>query len=548
MNMKPTFLILLVALTSCSFKKSQLENQTKSGHTELYSEPDSPKNTDPKEFKRVIIAATNDIHGHYGSNEIFFKDNHQAENQSVRVGGVDFISSYFKILREQYGQVLMLDSGDLFSAKTNEINFISDFYSTLGYDAITVGLNDFNIKLPSKYHSSSDFFKDFAHKSKVPLILSNLYDLKTSRVVEWPGTLPYLIREVNGVKVGILGLIPDDIIEFTPLDNRVGFYFEGMLKSTLRHSRLLRSLGAEIIVVLTHQGLKCGEEIAQELKLPLSKVNFEAERKGICDLSEQMGEYLNRLPPGLVDVVIGGRTHQKTANIINTNLVLSGFEDGKSFSYAELFVDVKSKKLIREKTIVHQPVSFCQEFFKETNDCYTEDTTVDHKARMPAFFLGKKVEPDVSVQQKFHSFLKADSNQTFVAPKNLQSIIDFYSGDISYINSDSGNTKLILITIKGSEVLEILEDEYNQGQASNWKPSPFKLNQNGLEISLQGSPIELRKEYKILTDIEIAQKHPSLRKMISRSGNISLSNVSWSEPQMIKDGVSTSMSASEAVR
>jgi 2',3'-cyclic-nucleotide 2'-phosphodiesterase (5'-nucleotidase family) len=546
--MKPIFLILFIALSSCSFKKSQLENQTQSGHAELYSQPDSPKDTDHKEFRRVIIAATNDIHGHYESSEIFFKDSHQKESQSVRVGGVDFISSYFKILRQQYGQVLLLDSGDLFSAKTKEMNFISDFYSTLGYDAITVGLNDFNLKLPSRYHSSSDFFKDFAVKSKVPLILSNLYDLKTARVVEWPGTLPYLIREVNGVKVGILGLIPDDIIEFTPLDNRVGFYFEGMLKSTLRHSRLLRSLGAEIIVALTHQGLKCGEEIAQELKLPLSKVNFEPERKGICDLSGQMGDYLNRLPPGLVDVVIGGRTHQKTANIINTNLVLSGFEDGKSFSYAELFVDVKSKKVNRDKTIVHQPVSFCQEFFKETNDCYTEDSTVDHKARMPAFFLGEKVEPDASVQQKFHSFLKGNSNQSFSVPKNIQSIIDFYSGDISYINSDSGNTKLILMTLKGSEVLEILEEEYNLGQAANWKPSPFKLTQTGLEISIQGSPIEAGKDYKVLTDIEVAQKHPSLRKMISRSGNVTLNNVSWGEPEMMKDGVSTSMSASQAVR
>jgi hypothetical protein len=548
MDMKSIFLLFLVTLASCSFKKSQLENQTKSGHAELYSEPDAPKDTDSKEFRRVVIAATNDIHGHYESSEIFFKDNHQKEEQSVRVGGVDFISSYFKILREQYGQVLMLDSGDLFSAKIKEMNLISDFYSTLGYDAITVGLNDFNLKLPSKYRSSSDFFKDFALKSKVPLILSNLYDLKTSRVVEWPGTLPYLIREVNGVKVGILGLIPDDIIDFTPLDNRVGFYFEGMLKSTLRHSRLLRSLGAEIIVVLTHQGLKCGEEIAQELKLPLSKVNFEAERKGICDLSEQMGEYLNRLPPGLVDVVIGGRTHQKTANIINTNLVLSGFEDGKSFSYAELFVDVKTKKLRRDKTIVHQPVYFCQEFFKETNDCYTEDSSVDHRARMPSVFLGRTVEPDASVQQKFHSFLKGNSNQTFSAPKNIQSIIDFYSGDISYINSDSGNTKLIIMILKGAEVLEILEEEYNQGQASNWKPSPFKLTQTGLEISIQGSPIESGKYYKILTDIEVAQKHPSLRKMISRSGNVTLNNASWSEPEIMKDGVSTSMSASQAIR
>jgi hypothetical protein len=167
---------------------------------------------------------------------------------------------------------------------------------------------------------------------------------------------------------------------------------------------------------------------------------------------------------------------------------------------------------------------------------------------MPAYFLGEKVEPDASVQQKFHSFLKGNSNQTFTAPKNIQTIIDFYSGDISYTNLGSGNTKLILLTLKGSELLRILEDEYNQGQAKNWNPSPFKLNPTGLEISMQGSPIEAGKDYKILTDIEVAQNHPSLRKMISRSGNVTLNNVSWSEPEMMKDGVSTSMSASQTVR
>ena len=113
----------------------------------------------------------------------------------------------------------------------------------------------------SNFHPN--LIKYFSAKSKTPLILSNLYEVKTARAVEWTGTLPYLIREVNGVKVGILGLIPDDVVELTPIDNRIGLYVDSMLESTLRQSRLLRSLGAEIIVVLTHQGLTCGEELAQ---------------------------------------------------------------------------------------------------------------------------------------------------------------------------------------------------------------------------------------------------------------------------------------------
>ncbi|MBA2405032.1 MAG: hypothetical protein H0V66_09700 [Bdellovibrionales bacterium] len=507
-----------------------------------------PKKDSKEGFTRVVIASTNDVHGHYQAHQLEFKDRHTEGKQNIRVGGIDFISNYFKILRGHYGQVLMLDSGDIFSNKAHEMTFVSDFYSILDYDAITVGLKDFNLKLPAKYPSSADFLRDFATKSKTPLILSNLYELKTARVVEWPGTLPYLIREVNGVKIGILGLIPDDIVEQTPIDNRIGLYVESMLQSTLKHSRLLRSLGAEIIVVLTHQGLNCGDEIAQEMKLPLTKVNFEPGRKDVCDLSSKMGDFLNRLPHGLVDVIIGGRNHQKSANIIDSTLVMSGFDNGMSFSYAELYIDKKSKKLNKDLTVVHQPVMFCQEFFKETNDCYTEDSSVDHKVRIPATFLGQKIESDASLLQKFHYYLNGKSKTTSNVPKNIQSIIDFYEGDISYTNAGNNESKLLILNLKGSEISQILEDDYNQGMETNWKPSPFKLSQNSLALTLHGSAIEADKDYKILTSLEEAQKHLGLKKFISRASSKTLNSVSWNEPAMNKDDVTTTLSASDTVR
>lgn len=531
-------------------KKSGLENQTQSGHTELYSEPTTPKKPNDENYKRIIIAATNDIHGHYEPHNLQIKDQHHDGSQFIKVGGVDFISSYFKILRQQYeGQVLLLDSGDIFSDNAQEMKFASDFYSILGYDALTVGLKDFNLKLPSKYRSSADFLKDFSAQSKTPVILSNLYELKTARAVEWSGTLPYLIREVNGVKVGIIGLIPDDLVGLTAVDNRVGLYVESMLQSTLKHSRLLRSLGAEVVVVITHQGVNCGEEIASELKLPISKVNFEPNNKTACDLSSKMGEYLSRLPANLVDVVIGGRIHQKTANIINTSLVMSNFGDGLSFSYAELFVDVKSKKIHHEKTIVHQPVMFCQEFFKETNDCYAEDPTVDHKVRSPALFLGETVSADGSLEQKFHYFLKAKNNTTSVDAKIFQPVLDFYEGHIIYKSSSNQNSKLMLVTLKGYELLNILEDDYNQNLAHQWIPSPFTLEGNSLTLTIQGSSLVASDDYKILASVEDLQNHGQLKKFITRTENKSLHSVSWNDPGIYrKDEISTALSASEAVR
>src|SRR5690606_23644073 len=181
------------------------------------------------------------------------------------------MKNYFSILREYYKNVVLVDSGDLL-ADANSGKTVNDFYSFLNYDAMTIGLRDFNIKVPESIGSSANLFKNFAKVGKVPLLVSNLYELKTARVVEWEGTKPYIIKEVNGVKVGILGLIPDDIVGQTPVNNRVGLFVENMLQSTLRHARLLRSLGAEVIVVITHQGIDFASELAHKSKLPLMKV------------------------------------------------------------------------------------------------------------------------------------------------------------------------------------------------------------------------------------------------------------------------------------
>lgn len=534
------FFLTLVLLSGCSFKKGQIENQTQKGHEELYSEPAAPSKTKAG-YHKVVIAATNDMHGHFEPQNVSFKDDHNNNDQTIGIGGVDVISSYFRILREVSGSILLVDSGDIFPNKTSQMNFVKEYYDTLEYDAITVGLGDFNLRLPSKYPSSSEFFKEFAKSSKTPLILGNLYEVKTGRVVEWPGTLPYLIREVNDVKVGIIGLVPDDIVSETPIDNRVGLYLEGMLQSTLRHARLLRSLGAEIIVVVSHQGINCGEKIASDLNLPVSKVNFEPHRKDMCDLSGKMGEFLNRLPPNLVDLFIGGRNHIKTANVVNGTIVLSGFEDGKSFNYVEFLVDKKTGKVNPELTKIHQPVMFCREFFKDTNDCYYEDTSVNHKFRTQAEFLGKVIEPDPVIEQKFQFYFKDAVTPKTTSASPLE-LLKTHDADIAFRGESSGHSKLVLLEISGKELASILEEDFNQDLTSGWIPTPFKTANGAVSLSIRNENIESSKTYRLLSDIEDLQKHSRLRRLIPRIGNKTFSSSSWNM-SFKTDDVSTAQAA-----
>ena len=227
---------------------------------------------------------------------------------------------------------------------------------------------------------------------------------------------------------------------------------------------------------------------------------------------------------------------------------MGNFGDGQSFSYAELYVEAKSKKLRKEKTVVHQPIMFCHEFFKETNDCYHEDTSVDHKIRVPAKFLGLPVLPDSSLEEKFKTYLTTKVLKTNRAPANVQPIMDLHEGNITYKGKGSQNSKLLLVHVTGTELHALLENDYNNGLAGNWKPSPFKVEENSLTLSVQGSVIESAQTYTILASLEDLQGHLELKKFIGRASNKSLNNVSWNEPGSVDDKVSTALSASETVR
>lgn len=521
-------LCLFLVLNACSFK-NKANNQKLKGHEELYSEPESKISKLDSSERRVVIAATNDLHGNFNPPPITFEDDENKQDQSIQIGGEEVITQYLGILRDTYKDVVLVDSGDIFS-KSESLNEVRNFYQKNKYDALTVGLRDFNLKVPSG--NNAQMFQEFAKSSKVPLLLGNLYELKTARVVEWEGVKSHLLKEVNGIKVGLIGIIPDDIVEQTPVNNRVGLFVENMLQATLRHARLLRSLGADVVVVMTHQSINCGKELAEEAKLPVSKVNFDPQRESVCNLKSPLGIYLERLPPQLVDVVIAGRNEHKVANYVNGTLVMAGHADGKSFSYVEFVVDTKTRKIVKEKTNVHQPVMFCHEFFKETEDCYYEDPSVNHKKRVPAKFLGKDIVPSVTMGTAYGNHeIKIDK---------IVSILRKHQADISYLPATHGETQLIVLPVKGKDLLGYLEKDFNRGRKDQWLPDPFVQKSQELHLVIDNKDIDTSRTYNVLTDLESLQKHKQMVKMIHHEEARPLQQISWSNADEVSDRMPSS--------
>jgi hypothetical protein len=215
---------------------------------------------------------------------------------------------------------------------------------------------------------------------------------------------------------------------------------------------------------------------------------------------------------------------------------MAGISDGKGFNFSEIVFDVETKKINLGKSIIHQPIYFCQEFFKETKDCFTEDETVQHDKRIPAQFLGHKIPAGLDL---------VTASGTPVPKFETYKKINKLGADIAYLPKSSGETQLILIALTGSQIAYLMEEDFNKSQKNNWIPNPFILKNQELDLKISGEEIILDKTYSILTDLESIQFHPTLVKKITDEQSVVYMNSSWKSKDEDQDQIQSIVAAPE---
>ncbi len=173
------------------------------------------------------------------------------------LGGWEGLSTLIKEIRTP--ATLLVDAGDFgFGSPEGDSahgRLAIWLMNRLGYDAAVLGARDFtaglaNLEICARY---ADF----------PLLFDPMLDVLLNRRV--PLFRPYLIKEVAGIKVGIIGLADPDI----PLVNRrtdiSGLVVDEPLLQVRRFLPALRSESAEVIIVLGHITVAQAREIAESV-------------------------------------------------------------------------------------------------------------------------------------------------------------------------------------------------------------------------------------------------------------------------------------------
>jgi 5'-nucleotidase len=184
-----------------------------------------------------------------------------------RVGGLARVATLHKQTLAESPHTLMLFAGDTLGPSVESLLQVDgkplhgrqmiDAWNAVGVDYAVPGNHEFDF--------GDGALKDALRASRFPWLAANIFDNHTGQPFE--GVIPYVIREVAGVKVGLFGLlVPDtEVTSSVSQDTNI----RDICTTARPVVSRLRAQGATLIVALTHLDLALDQELARCVSVDL---------------------------------------------------------------------------------------------------------------------------------------------------------------------------------------------------------------------------------------------------------------------------------------
>ncbi|HET9526137.1 MAG TPA: bifunctional UDP-sugar hydrolase/5'-nucleotidase [Pyrinomonadaceae bacterium] len=264
---------------------------------------------------QVTILGTTDLHGNINPID-YYTD--KADNR-----GLAKVATLIKRIRKEQPNTLLVDSGDtiqgspLESFHSRKNNVRTDpmmlVMNSLGYDAMAVGNHEYNFGLKVLEKARGE--------AKFPWLSGNTYEKGTQRT----HYKPYIVKEVAGVKIGVLGLTTPGVPYWDNPPNYAGLEFREPVAEARKWVATLRSQEkVDVVVIAMHMGL--GEDLRTGEAGP-GQIPHENEAVSIA-----------KEVPG-IDVIFMGHTHRDVPSLyINGVLLTQANHWGRHLARADVYL------------------------------------------------------------------------------------------------------------------------------------------------------------------------------------------------------------------
>ncbi|QBD85409.1 LysM peptidoglycan-binding domain-containing protein [Clostridium tetani] len=272
-------------------------------------------NKEDKNVKTINIVTLNDYHG-------------VVKEAGKDIGIAKFTGNMDEFKKEN-PNTIVLGAGDLFQGTAlSNLNYgapINEMVKELGVIASAVGNHEFDWGI--------NRIAKWAEEGGYEWLASNIYDKKTGEPVTW--AKPYKMLEVDGVKIGLIGLATPETAYKTKPSNVEGLEFRDPIKSGKEWADKLRKGEvpegkADIIIAVTHLGSIQDKNT--------KKITGEA-----ADLAKaNVG----------IDAIISGHTHMTVAGEVNKTPIVQAYKNGRAFGKLEIKYNINNKKVSIKPEVV----------------------------------------------------------------------------------------------------------------------------------------------------------------------------------------------------
>lgn len=263
------------------------------------------------DLRTVSVVSTNDFHGALVGQDFSW-------SHGDLVGGADWVAGYINIVRQENpNSVLYLDAGDsmygslisnlFFGASTIEV------FNEMGVAAMAIGESDFNW--------GQDVLQDRYDQADFPFIGANIFFKKKKGNKNYGHggrphwVKPYVVRDVNDIKVGIIGIANPETPSSTNPANVNNLIFTDPITAVNEVIPEAEEEGATLIVVVAHIG------------------------GSWPDFEEGIKDFACGLDSGKVDLIVSGHTHSRIDDVICGIPVVQAYSAGTAFARVDFTID-----------------------------------------------------------------------------------------------------------------------------------------------------------------------------------------------------------------
>ncbi|QIZ10547.1 bifunctional 2',3'-cyclic-nucleotide 2'-phosphodiesterase/3'-nucleotidase [Priestia megaterium] len=276
----------------------------------------------------VQLLGINDFHGQL---------DYTTKVSNREVGGIEYLAAYLR-QREATNpaNTLMVQAGDLVGASRPVSALLQDeptirFMNKIGMDIGTIGNHEFDEGVTEMkrlinggaHPKTVDKYGEF-EGADFQYVVANVEDEKTGGLI----LPPYAIKEVDGVKIGFIGVVTTETPSIVTASGVAGVKFTDEVEAVNKYAAELKAKGVESIVVLAHDP-------------GTSATNGDNPTGKVVDMAKAIDDE--------VDVIYGAHDHRYLNSTVDGKLLVQSYSYGTAFSDVDLTIDPVTQDIVEKQ-------------------------------------------------------------------------------------------------------------------------------------------------------------------------------------------------------